>query len=162
MDINKLAFEFKKGNNQVFDELYQKTLPIVKAAIFSYLNDMEDAKDLIQIVYLKVSSNIKSYTSGSFENWLYTIAKNATLDHLKKKKTERIDEIDTISDEVKNPMLRIALSKLDPISKDIFLMKVLLNTSTKHLAEIFNLSTYDVNKLYKEAKTKLKKELKDL
>lgn len=162
MDLNFLANEFKKGNKDAFDKLYEKSLPIVKAAIFSYLKDKEDAKDLIQVIYLKVSNNISSFESNSFENWIYTIAKNTTLDFLKKKKEERLEEVDFISDEIKNPNLHFAISKLDNLHKDIFLAKVLINTSTKNLAKIFNLSPYEVNKIYKEAKEILKKELKDL
>ena len=161
--LNELAMRYKNGDDKAFDELYKKSLPIVRAAIFSYIKDPEDMKDLAQDVYMKLSTRIKDYQTGSFENFIYTIAKNTAIDFLRKKKEEKIDDIDTISSTPDlNPCLKFALNHLDEDEKNIFLMKVLLNTSTKHLAKIFNLTPYDVNKIYKRAKLKLKKELTTL
>ena len=163
MGINELAILYKNGDKKVFEELYKKTLPIVRAAIFSYIKDPEDAKDLVQTVFLKVHENIKNYEKGSFENWIYTLAKNTSIDFIRKHKEELIDEVDNISsNDSINPYLRFALNHLSTDEKNIFLMKVLLNASTKTLTKIFNMTPYDINKIYKEAKLKLKKELKDL
>jgi len=158
--LEKLVARYKNGDTKAFDEIYQKTLPITKAAIFSYIKDPEDMKDLTQDVYLKLTTKIDNYKGGSFENFIYTMAKNTAIDFLRKKKEEKIDDIDSISSNNINPCLKFAINTLDELHKNIFLMKVLLNTSTKQLSKIFNMSPYEVNKAYKEAKIILRKELK--
>ena len=157
----ELAQRCKNGDKKAFDELYLKSLPITRAAIFSYVKDPEDMKDLVQSVYLKLATKINDFESGSFENFIYTMAKNTAIDFLRKKKEEIIDDVDSISSSNElNPCLRFAINHLDETHKNVFLMKVLLNSSTKHLSKIFNLTPYEINKIYKEAKLQLRKELK--
>ena len=163
MQLNELAILYKNGKKEVFDELYNKSLPIVKAAIFSYVVNPDDAKDLVQTVFLRVHEKIKSYDAKSFENWIYTLAKNQAIELIRKKKEEKLEEINNISsNDNLNPCIRFALKHLTEEEKNIFLMKVLLNSSTKDLTKIFNLTPYEINKIYKDAKLKLKKELKGL
>ncbi len=162
MDLTRVAISFKNGNIKAFDILYKEGEPIARAAVFNYVKNKDDIDDLIQIIFLKVNDNISKFESKSFENWLYTISKNTAIDFIREKKIELIENVDILSDEFKNPIINIALSKLDPLEKEIFLMKVLLNSSIKSLSKIFNLSSYDIRKMYFSAKEKLKKELKDL
>ena len=66
MNLEKLVEEYKNGNEKSFDLLYEKTLPIVKAAIINYITDRETVLDLIQDTYLVFVEKKDSYQSKSF------------------------------------------------------------------------------------------------
>lgn len=68
--------------NQQVTQLYQPLLGYVKKRI----NNLEDAEDLTQEVFLKLSKSDISQVK-SVKNWVYTIAKNSITDYYRKKKT---------------------------------------------------------------------------
>lgn len=159
MNIDKLAIEYKNGNQKAFDSIYKNTVNLVRFAIYSYIQDAEIINDLIQDTYMKVIEKISSYKENSFNSWIYTIAKNTALDYLKRKKEEYIEDPNLISTSNNNPYLNYAISKLSNDEKEVFLMKVLCGYTTKKISEILSLNTYLVNSLYYQAKEKLKREL---
>ena len=164
MDIEKLAIEYQKGSQKAFNIIYNETLNMVRIAIYHYVQDKYIVEDLIQEVYMKLHLLINTYDSsnGKFENWLYTIAKNQALDYVKKKKPDRLDGAENlIPDKDISPYLRYVISTLNDEEREIFLLKVLGSYTTKSLSKIFNKPVFEINKIYKTAKEKLKKELTD-
>ena len=54
---------------------------------YRYVRDPEEAEDIAQEAFVRAWKNLKTFdTSRNFKTWLFTIAKNAALDFLKKKK----------------------------------------------------------------------------
>lgn len=78
--------------NKAFVELYKNR----KVGLFNKLKlqlkfNEEDAEDLAQEVFTKVWLNIHLYNgSTNFTTWLYAIAKNSLIDHIRKQKHEII------------------------------------------------------------------------
>jgi RNA polymerase sigma-70 factor (ECF subfamily) len=61
--------------------------PIYKFS-YRYVRNGPDAEDIAQETFLRVWKNLKKFDqSKNFKTWLFAIAKNASLDFLKKKKT---------------------------------------------------------------------------
>ncbi len=84
-EIEKLASEIRLGNDRSFDALYRGTSRGVFAFIYAMVQNRWDAEDLTQDTYLKVKANIGQYRPGSnFRAWMFQIAKNLTLNHLKR------------------------------------------------------------------------------
>ena len=53
------------------------------------------SEDLVQDVFLKLLKNAKSYRGeGSFRGWMFNIARNVTLDHLRKTRRQQSESID--------------------------------------------------------------------
>jgi RNA polymerase sigma-70 factor, ECF subfamily len=51
------------------------------------------AEDLFQQTWLRVAERIRSFdTRRSFENWLFTVARNIAFDHLRRYRPESLDE----------------------------------------------------------------------
>ncbi|MGW0033061.1 RNA polymerase sigma factor [Streptomyces sp. NPDC003314] len=76
-----------KGDNapQAMSLLYHRLHPVVHSTIRKYVRDPHTAEDLSQEVWLKVAQRIGQYQAGTqFVAWLKTIARNTTLDHLRK------------------------------------------------------------------------------
>ena len=136
MNLEKLVEEYKNGNEKSFDLLYEKTLPIVKAAIINYITDRETVLDLIQDTYLVFVEKKDSYQSKSFSNYIYTIAKNKALDYLKKKKELLLDDYDYIPDYNLSPCLNYLINKLEEPLREVFILKVLVLPTEVILAKL--------------------------
>lgn len=83
------------GDEQAFKLIVEKYSRALRFHITRMVRDKEVIDDLIQEIFLKAFSNLGSYnTSFAFSTWLYRIATNHTIDHLRKKKlkTLSIDE----------------------------------------------------------------------
>jgi RNA polymerase sigma-70 factor, ECF subfamily len=78
---------YKDGYEEVLKELIEKyTSPVFN--FVAQLAGRENATDLVQEIFIKVWKNLKRFDpeKASFKTWIFTIAKNASIDFLKKKK----------------------------------------------------------------------------
>ncbi len=77
------------NENASFDEIHSKFSP----AIIGYLSRIvgaTDAEDLTQEVMLRVEKNLPRFEKrSSFSTWIYRIATNVALDHMRKKEERR-------------------------------------------------------------------------
>jgi RNA polymerase sigma factor (sigma-70 family) len=83
------------GDEKAFKLIVEKYSRALRFHITRMVRDKEIIDDLIQEIFLKAFTNLGSYnTSFAFSTWLYRIATNHTIDHLRKKKlkTLSIDE----------------------------------------------------------------------
>ena len=160
MSLEKYVNLYRSGDEKAFEVIYKETLPLVRVAIYRYIQNRNVIEDLIQDTYMKVARGIKIYDSKNFKNWIYTIAKNTTLDYIKKKKEIISDNLDYVSTG-SNPYLNYALNHLDDNLKEVFLLKVLCGHTTKKIAEALNLKPQEVNQMYYQAKNELKRSLKE-
>lgn len=163
MKLDVYVQKYKNGDSKAFDIIYAETYSLVRAAIYSYIQDKYIVEDLIQDVYMKFSKNIEKYQSNNFKAWIYTMAKNTALDYLKKKKEVISDNVYLKEDNnVTHPYIKYAIDHLNEEQREIFLMKVLCGNTTKKISLLLGLDISRVNKLYNEAKANLKKSLEDI
>jgi RNA polymerase sigma-70 factor (ECF subfamily) len=85
--IEALAERSRAGCRDSFEAL----VTLFERRIFNFLWQMtrneHDAQDLTQVTFLKAYQNIGSYQSkGTFQAWLFTIAKRTALNHLRDKR----------------------------------------------------------------------------
>jgi RNA polymerase sigma factor (sigma-70 family) len=75
----------KQGNKEAFDELARRYWKKVFTVCRRLVNNHEDAEDMTQEVFIKVFSNLPQFdpNRGSFQKWLFRIAKNHCLDYLR-------------------------------------------------------------------------------
>jgi len=82
-----LMLDFQKGNNASFETLMHKYYPKVLNFIYRFVTSRESAEDLTQDVFIRVYKNRATYTpQAKFQTWIYTIAKNAALNELRRRK----------------------------------------------------------------------------
>ena len=90
---NTLLEACRKGNQIAQMQIYDKYCKAMFTIACRYLNNEEDAKDVIQEGFLKAFVNISSYKpEATFGAWLKRIIVNQCLDVLKKRKIEFSDE----------------------------------------------------------------------
>lgn len=76
----------KKGDMKAFNALYNKYKYFVESILLQYLNDSDEARDLANIVFIKMRDKLplfRAYTS--FGGWLRIMANNTAIDYLRKK-----------------------------------------------------------------------------
>ncbi|MBR6646866.1 MAG: sigma-70 family RNA polymerase sigma factor [Clostridia bacterium] len=76
-----------KGDVESFEQLISPYTKQLLNYTFRMLKNREDAEDALQDTYIKVYNSLKSFQgNSSFRTWLYKIATNVCLDHLRKEK----------------------------------------------------------------------------
>ncbi len=77
----------KEGDLTSFEELISRYEEKLYHMIFNKTGHEEDARDLLQETLVKAYESIHTFQGKStFYTWIYKIAKNKTINHLKKKK----------------------------------------------------------------------------
>jgi RNA polymerase sigma-70 factor (ECF subfamily) len=77
----------------LFDEILTRyERPLIRYA-HSFTSDLEEARDVVQDVFLKLSQNLPTLVPDRIAPWLFTVCKNRALDH--QRKHQRLVVMDT-------------------------------------------------------------------
>lgn len=144
-----------KGFKHVFELFYPRLWCFVK----EYIRDEQDAKDVMQNVFLTLWEKRDSLKADTNLNaYLFTLAKSQCLNYLKHMKVvEKYSKI-TQAEQQENFINYYAISKFDPEQVDIESLELLVEDAINHLPEqcrkVFELSRYEGLK-YKEIAQKM-------
>ena len=73
------------GGEASFEELVRRYQRPIAGYVYRMLNDYEASLDVVQEVFIKVFNSLDRYsTDYKFSTWLYRIAHNAAIDHLRR------------------------------------------------------------------------------
>ena len=134
-----------------------------------YTNSPEDREDLIQEIALQLWKSFESFQQRSSRStWLYRVAMNTAIQHLKREKrgiktseslttTGDIYEAHTADTEEKTLLMR-AIQRLNQLDKGIILL-YLEERSYQEIAEIVGISISNVGTRIQRIKHRLKEEL---
>ncbi len=90
--------------NREFNEIYEEYKNLVLKVAYMYSGDNCDAaEDITQDTFLKLYMDFDDLKRGNVSAWLYTTAKNAALNYLKKQSHE-ILELDNEEREIEEPV----------------------------------------------------------
>ncbi len=182
----QLMLEFQSGSKSAFETLMQNYYSRVLNFIYRFVANKESAEDLTQEVFLRVFKSAPRYKPKSqFQTWLYTIAKNACFNELRKKKdfvtsldksaiTGDDDEQRQIADpkstgpdeelfrKEKAMVIRQAISDLPENQRLAVILRRYDNFSYAEIAETLSVSDKAVKSLLNRAKVNLKHRLSRL
>jgi len=75
------------GNEKCLEVLIQNNLKPLYSFVCRYIGDSQAAQDVVQETFVKAWKNLKKFdTQKNFKTWLFAIAKNTSVDFLRKKK----------------------------------------------------------------------------
>jgi RNA polymerase sigma-70 factor, ECF subfamily len=81
----------RDGSERAYRELIGRYQRPVFSLIYRLVRDREKAEDLAQDTFIKVLNNIDRYKPEfKFSSWIFKIAHNTSLDHLRKKEPETL------------------------------------------------------------------------
>lgn len=92
--------QVQAGDVAAFDRLILKYRERLYGVIYHMTSNREDASDLTQDAFIKAFQAINRFQGqSSFFTWLYRIAINATLSHLRKNRFKSFLSLDTVNSE---------------------------------------------------------------
>lgn len=76
-----------QGEQKAYQILFEEYKQAIFHIVFKIVHSSEEAEDLVQETFIKAFSSLKTYNpSYRFSTWLYKIAANASIDHIRKKR----------------------------------------------------------------------------
>ena len=90
IEIDKLVSKVKDADTSAFAEVYDRYSGALNGVILRLVADQDIANDILQDSFVKIWKNIQSYdqAKGSFYTWMLNIARNTSIDYLRKAKKE--------------------------------------------------------------------------
>ncbi|MEN8152382.1 MAG: RNA polymerase sigma factor [Acidobacteriota bacterium] len=173
---DKVIASVREGNVRNFEILIERYKTKIINFVFRMILDYDEAQNISQEVFLKIFKNIKNYKENdNFQSFIYTIAKNMTLNYIKKQKRvvlfssfsrekeeekytgisgTQVYEIEKIE---KDKLVTEALRLLNENQRLVLIMKVYLGFSYKKIRDITGWTIPKIETLISRAKQSLKK-----
>lgn len=83
-----LVERYLAGDEASLEMLVKRYLAYIYSFIYRFVGASDYAEDITQDTFVRVWKNLKKFDQQkSFKTWIFSIAKNASIDFLKKKKT---------------------------------------------------------------------------
>ena len=140
-DIDKLGLLFERYHKQLYNFFLKQGC------------NPQTGEDLVQEVFFRILKYRHTYRGeGKFTTWMFSIARNANIDHHKKKHLEENDyedddifisqdpnqeELTTHKDDVS--ILKKALGKLSPEKREIIILSRFQNMTYKEIGKILDI-----------------------
>ncbi len=169
----RLIERYLAGDEYSIEELVMKYQRKIYALAYRMTWDVEDSKDITQKTFLQAFKNIKGFRRKSaFYTWLYRIALNTCLNHLKKKDQETVElngslsgsgkgALSAIIEKEKETHLKNSLKELPRRQKTAITLRAYEGLSLKETAEVMKCSEGAVKAHYHNGMKKLREILKD-
>jgi RNA polymerase sigma-70 factor, ECF subfamily len=91
----ELVLRALAGREDGFEELVRRYQRPIVAYVYRMVGDYDSALDLAQEVFIKVYNSLGRYRPEfKFSTWIYRIAHNAAIDHLRRQGASRTEEIE--------------------------------------------------------------------
>lgn len=155
--INELFEEFKNGNKELLEEIYNKYHKTIYGIAFSILKNKDDSEDIVQSVFIKIHTLDNSkLPKENVSSWLYTLTKNEALQFLRKQKSnidldsiyDLVDNNNEIDNLINKETYNKLISKLSPKEKEIVSLKIISNLSFEEISQLLGEKTATIKWRY--------------
>ena len=117
--------QVQAGDVAAFDRLILKYRERVYGVVYNMTGNREDAADLTQDSFIKAFQSIHRFQGqSSFFTWLYRIAVNSTLTHLRKSRLRTFFSFEKINEEDKSSQVLNALTDKSGADRDLFVKEL--------------------------------------
>lgn len=171
----ELVLGLKAHSHQAFATLYDNYSAAMLGVINTIVNNIDDAENLLQDVFVKVWKNIGQYDDhkGRLFTWLIVICRNTALNFLRSHENIRKTAIQNTETGVHNPMLiappaetdhigiNNVVGKLDDKHREIINLIYFWGYTQQEVAEKLNLPLGTVKTRTRTALQLLKTQLKN-
>ena len=151
-DDRQLVQTIRSGDADAFETLVRRKTSKVYALCYRIIGNSEDAKDISQLVFIKLWENLEKYDPQyAFDTWLYRMVTNVAIDFMRNKQSRdnavnsNLRLVKTAADaeqgvivqrkEVENVFNEIS-NVLSPKQKTIFVMNQMEDLSSADIAKV--------------------------
>jgi RNA polymerase sigma-70 factor, ECF subfamily len=160
----------KEGDREALRLLYVRYSDNVYGYVRSIVRDDKEAEDITQHVFMKLITAIVKYDDRGvpFSGWLLRLARNASLDHLRRRRatpTEEVFGADSHVDESvldRSRSLRAALDSLPEEQRSVVVMRHVIGLTPPEIAEQMGRSESSIHGLHHRGRRALQQELRRL
>lgn len=152
VDDRELVQTIRTGDTAAFEQLVRRKTTKVYALCYRILNNSEDAKDVAQLVFIKLWENLEKYDPKfAFDTWLYRMVTNVAIDFIRSRQSRdnavnsnlrlvrtSIDAEQGVNVQRKEieSVFNDVSSVLSPRQKTIFIMKEMEDLSSADIARV--------------------------
>lgn len=166
----------QQGNVLAFNKLFSRYKEFVDNILFGYVNDMDEAKDLTNVVFLKVHQKLSTFTDySSFGGWLRIIANRTAIDYLRRMKEKAVElgedtgrlpvELTNASEEedlvnlLEYEALLKEFEKLPEKTQRIFNLFYVEDLTTDEISKVLKIPTGTIKAILSRTRRKIKNNL---
>lgn len=93
----QLVADYFKGDEKSLEVLVQRYLKPIYSFVYRHTGSRQETEDITQDVFVRAWKNLKKFDKGkSFKTWIFSIAKNAAIDFLRKKKAVPLSQFEDL------------------------------------------------------------------
>lgn len=151
-DDRQLVQTIREGDTDAFEQLVRRKTSKVYSLCYRIIGNAEDAKDISQLVFLKLWENLEKYDPAyTFDTWLYRMVTNVAIDFIRNRQSRenavnsnlRLVKTSTDAEqgvvfqrkEIETVFNDVA-SVLSPKQKTIFVMREMEDLPSSEIAKI--------------------------
>ena len=185
----QLMLRYQRGDAKAFEVLLSRHYQPLFNFLLRYTGNRATAEELLQDVFTRVIRGAKDYKKrAKFTTWIYTIARNITIDHSRRQKFRRHRSLDApvgqsddgralldtvadkrpegfadraLSDTQFKVRLQRALESMNADQRQVFLLREFQNLSFKEIAVVVETSENTVKSRMRYALESLRTALAD-
>lgn len=182
MTEHEIINELKQRNGNVFEAFIKQYQDMVYNTALGILQDEDDADDATQEVFIKVYNSVENFNEqSSLKTWLYRIAVNKSIDHLRARERKNRWQISAWFGnhlgghepvEFNHPGVQLdkkedaaklfkTMKRLPINQRTAFALQKIEGLSVEEIASAMQMNKTTVESLLARAKTNLKKYLID-
>jgi RNA polymerase sigma-70 factor (ECF subfamily) len=170
---NSIVERYLAGDMTAFDELMIRYERLVYRVCYRFVNNRDDAMDLAQEVFIKAFEHLASFRrESSMKTWLYRIAMNHCINHVKKNAREFVEIKENIGstrasvhsemeEREQREHFRLLVKRLPPKQKAILEMRIHEQLSYEEIATMSGRSISTIKASVFFALEKLRKLVKE-
>jgi RNA polymerase sigma-70 factor, ECF subfamily len=173
LDLSTLLARCRAGDELAWEAFVYRFQGRIYALAYSYTGEREDARDLAQEIFIRLYESRTKWAPGDeFLPWLIHVARNRSVDFLRRRKVRRPalsvreDEGFQVPDERPTPedatvaasqrsLLRVAMSGLSALSREILVLRDVHGLSVQHVAEMLHVPVGTVKSRASRARVEL-------
>lgn len=177
---NELVKRIQGGDTDLFAVVIERYQGKLFAYLYRLIGGREEAEDLLQDVFIKAFKNMKSYdVNRKFSSWIYRIAHNEAVNHIKRKSLKRFiswEDITSTKDKLAGNKMEDgadsdwlrkeviqevdeAIDRLPVKYKQVLLLRYYSEKSYEEISEILQKPVNTVGTLINRAKRKMAEEV---
>ncbi len=176
LDDRQLVENVRSGKPEAFEQLVRRKTSKVYALCYRIIGNSEDAKDISQLVFIKLWENIEKYDPKyAFDTWLYRMVTNVGIDFIRSRQSRdnavnsTLRLVKTSADaeqglivqrkEIEH-VFQTCSTVLSPKQKTIFVMREMDDLASSEIARVLGCRESTVRNHLFNARKLLQEELK--
>jgi RNA polymerase sigma-70 factor (ECF subfamily) len=180
MELAALIARCRQGDPLAWEVLVRRYQSRVLAIADAYVGDREEARDLAQEIFLRVWRGLDACRETErFEAWLVRIARNASLDALRRRQARPprqdlpVESAHALADpapgadarwqdDARRQLLLRALDELSPLNRELIILKEMQALPLEEIAELLQVPLGTVKSRASRARLELARALREL